>query len=35
MKKDDYTKIFKKSNLTDGSYDIGKLKLLIDDIINS
>lgn len=31
--KDDYVRAFKQSNLTDGSYDVSKLKMLIDYII--
>lgn len=35
INKDVYTKKFKKANLQDGSYDISKLKNLIDDIIET
>lgn len=31
--KDAYTSKFKKANLLDGTYDIGKLKYLVDYII--
>lgn len=34
INKDAYTKIFKKSNLCDGSYDIKKLKFLINHLID-